>query len=99
MSAFWEALPALLPVLLGLGRLSELAEDARFEYLPGRRPWHIPAEIALPCATQNELLGEDAKALISVGESKPDASLPEAEFAAWTMLANELMNLDEVLNK
>jgi len=49
------------------GRLSELANDRRFEYLPGRRPWHIPAEIALPCATQNELDGNDARDLVGNG--------------------------------
>ena len=49
------------------GRLSELAGDARFEYLEGRSPWHIPAEIALPCATQNELDGNDARTLVHNG--------------------------------
>ena len=42
---------------------------------------------------------EDAKKLISEGESKPDAALDPAALATWTMLVNELMNLDEVLNK
>jgi hypothetical protein len=42
---------------------------------------------------------EDAKALLAVGESKPDSSLDGATLAAWTMVCNELMNLDEVLNK
>ncbi len=42
---------------------------------------------------------DDAKKLIAVGESKADASIDPATLAAWTMLANELMNLDEVLNK
>ena len=41
----------------------------------------------------------DAKSLIAVGERKADATLDSSELAAWTMLANELMNLDEVLNK
>jgi hypothetical protein len=41
----------------------------------------------------------DAKKLLEVGEAKRDASLDPAEHAAWTMLANQLMNLDEVLNK
>jgi glutamate dehydrogenase (NADP+) len=49
------------------GRLSELAGDRRFEYLAGKRPWHIPAEIALPCATQNELDGGDARTLVANG--------------------------------
>ncbi len=42
---------------------------------------------------------EDAKALVAVGESKVDKSLNVSELAAWTMLSNQLMNLDEVLNK
>jgi hypothetical protein len=41
----------------------------------------------------------DAEALLKVGESKSDEKLPKAELAAWTMLCNQLMNLDEVLNK
>ena len=42
---------------------------------------------------------EDAARLLNVGESPPDASLDPAMLAAWTMLANQLLNLDEVLNK
>ncbi|MBL8825444.1 MAG: DUF1553 domain-containing protein, partial [Planctomycetaceae bacterium] len=41
----------------------------------------------------------DAKQLLTVGDAKADARLPAGELAAWTMLTNELMNLDEVLNK
>lgn len=42
---------------------------------------------------------QDARQLIEVGESPADSSLNPETLAAWTMLANELMNLDEVLNK
>ncbi len=42
---------------------------------------------------------EDAKKLIAFGESKADPKLDTTELAAWTMLANQLLNLDEVLNK
>jgi hypothetical protein len=42
---------------------------------------------------------DDAKKLIAVGESKADATVDASTLAAWTMLANQLMNLDEVLNK
>jgi hypothetical protein len=42
---------------------------------------------------------DDAQKLLAVGESKRDESLDAATHAAWTMLTNQLMNLDEVLNK
>jgi len=42
---------------------------------------------------------ESAKKLIAVGETKPDAKLNPSELAAWTMIANLVLNLDEVLNK
>ena len=42
---------------------------------------------------------DDAKKLISVGDSKPTEQVEPATLAAWTMLVNELMNLDETLNK
>lgn len=42
---------------------------------------------------------KEAKELITVGESKPEESLGVERLAAWTMLVNQLMNLDEVLNK
>jgi hypothetical protein len=41
----------------------------------------------------------DAKKLLAVGEAKVDPKLDAGTLAAWTMLANEMMNLDEVLNK
>ncbi len=42
---------------------------------------------------------DDAKQLLTVGESVADAKLNPAQFAAWTMVCNQMMNLDEVLNK
>jgi hypothetical protein len=42
---------------------------------------------------------EDAKAVTNVGESRADATMDVTALAGWTMLANELMNMDEVLNK
>jgi hypothetical protein len=46
-----------------------------------------------------KLRQDDAKKLIATGASKPDAKLPAPELAAWTMVANQVLNLDEVLNK
>lgn len=40
-----------------------------------------------------------AKALLAVGATKPDTSIPAAELAAWTMVANLILNLDEVITK
>jgi len=40
-----------------------------------------------------------AHALVSEGESKSDAAIPEPELAAWTMVASEMLNLDETLTK
>ena len=42
---------------------------------------------------------EDAAALIGVGESKADKTLDAPTLAAWTMVSNQVMNLDEALNK
>ena len=64
-----------------------------------------PDELKVVQASLTDLLAEykakpeEAKKLIAVGESKADPAVDPGTLAAWTMLANELMNLDEVLNK
>ncbi|HEX6803566.1 MAG TPA: DUF1553 domain-containing protein [Terriglobales bacterium] len=42
---------------------------------------------------------QDAHALVSTGEKKPDSSIPATELAAWTMIASEMLNLDQTVNK
>ena len=37
------------------------------QFFPGRKPWEVKVDIAMPCATQNELDGEDAKKLLANG--------------------------------
>lgn len=59
------------------------AERFGAEFIPGRRPWERKVDIALPCATQNELNGEDARQLIAngvlcVGEVSNMGCTPEA---------------------
>lgn len=49
------------------GRISEFASKHGFEYFEGQTPWHIAVDIALPCATQNELTGADADNLLANG--------------------------------
>jgi glutamate dehydrogenase (NADP+) len=65
------------------GRISEYAEKFGAEYHAGKRPWGVKCDIALPCATQNELNGEEAKSLINngcmcVSEGANMPSTPEA---------------------
>ncbi len=50
------------------GRLSEYAEThPSCEYHSGRGVWSVPCDIALPCATQNELIRSDAEGLVHAG--------------------------------
>lgn len=49
------------------GRLEDFAREHGLRFEAGRKPWHIPADIALPCATQNELDEHDAKTLVANG--------------------------------
>lgn len=65
------------------GRIREYAEEYGVKYVPGGRPWHEKCDIAMPCATQNELNGDDAKILlengcIAVSEGANMPSTPEA---------------------
>ncbi len=66
------------------GRIKEYVErypDA--EYLEGQRPWSVPCDVALPCATENEIDGDDATNLLAngcfcVAEGANMPSTPEA---------------------
>ncbi|MDR6730091.1 NADP-specific glutamate dehydrogenase [Delftia lacustris] len=49
------------------GRVDEYAKVVGAEFLRGKTPWHLKVDVALPCATQNELTEEDAKVLIANG--------------------------------
>ncbi len=49
------------------GRIAEYAQEYGLEYCEGKRPWGVPVDVALPCATQNELDGEEAKTLVANG--------------------------------
>ena len=49
------------------GRVSDYAARTGVKFEAGVRPWHVPVDIALPCATQNELDENDAQLLIKNG--------------------------------
>ncbi|OJZ21755.1 MAG: glutamate dehydrogenase [Thiobacillus sp. 65-29] len=66
------------------GRVSDYAQRVGAEFHSGVRPWSVPMDVALPCATQNELTGDDAAMLIrngllAVGEG---ANMPSTADAA-----------------
>ena len=66
------------------GRIHEyVTAYPKASFLAGKRPWEVPCDIALPCATQNELEKRDAEALVkngcfAVGEGANMPSTPEA---------------------
>ena len=65
------------------GRIKEYAEKYGVKYVAGAKPWFEKADIATPCATQNEINEEAAKALvangvIAVSEGANMPTLPEA---------------------
>lgn len=66
------------------GRIKEYADKFKSaKFIPGKTPWEVKCDIALPCATQNELDGKGAKALlkngcICVAEGANMPSTPEA---------------------
>ena len=80
--------PEKLAYLLDLknvrrGRIKEYAEKFGCKYYDGKKPWGVACDIALPCATQNEIDAADAKTLVGngcvcVGEGANMPSTPEA---------------------
>lgn len=49
------------------GRISEYAEKYGVKYVAGAKPWYEKADLAMPCATQNEINEEAAKAMVANG--------------------------------
>ena len=64
------------------GRIKECANEFTCKYFEKKRPWGIKCDVAFPCATQNEITGEDAKMLvkngcIAIGEGANMPTTPE----------------------
>lgn len=49
------------------GRIKEYADKYGAEFFAGQRPWGVKCDIAMPCATQNEVNEEEAKTLVANG--------------------------------
>jgi glutamate dehydrogenase (NADP+) len=77
------------------GRIKEYAQEFGVQYFEGKRPWAIPekVDIALPCATQNELNEEEATALVKAGCLcvSEGANMPSTPGAIEVFLKNKML--------
>ena len=75
------------------GRIQEYATKYGCEFVAGKTPWGVKCDIALPCATQNELNGDDAKALVANGcvAVAEGANMPSTPEAIAVFDENKLM--------
>ncbi len=74
-------------------RIKEYADQFGAVYGEGQRPWSVACECAFPCATQNEISGEDAKKLLDNGCSlvSEAANMPTAPAGVDLFLANKIL--------
>ncbi|MCL2172533.1 MAG: NADP-specific glutamate dehydrogenase [Nitrososphaerota archaeon] len=76
------------------GRIKEYANEYKnAEYFEGARPWSVECEVALPCATQNEISEDDAKSLIKNGCYciSEGANMPTVPEGVKVFLKNEVL--------
>jgi glutamate dehydrogenase (NADP+) len=75
------------------GRIKEYAEKFGAKYYEGKRPWGIKCDCAFPCATQNEISGEDAKTLLANGcvLVSEAANMPSEPAAIDLFLARKIL--------
>jgi glutamate dehydrogenase (NADP+) len=75
------------------GRIKEYAKKFGVEYFEGERPWKIEADVALPCATENEIDEEAAKTLVKNGVMavSEGANMPSTPEAVKVWLENKIL--------
>ncbi|MCB0429626.1 MAG: NADP-specific glutamate dehydrogenase [Flavobacteriales bacterium] len=75
------------------GRIREYADKFGADFIAGKRPWEVKCDIALPCATQNELNGEEAQKLVDQGckAVAEGANMPSTPEAVNVFLKNKIM--------
>jgi glutamate dehydrogenase (NADP+) len=75
------------------GRIKEYADRFKAIYVEGKQPWSVPCECAFPCATQNEISGEDAKMLLANGcfLVSEAANMPTAPAGVDLFLNNKVL--------
>jgi glutamate dehydrogenase (NADP+) len=75
------------------GRIKEYAEKYGVQYFEGQKPWGVKCDIALPCATQNEIDGAAAKTLVENGcyVVSEGANMPSTPEAIEVFLNNKIL--------
>jgi len=75
------------------GRIREYAEKYGVEYWENQRPWKVKCDIALPCATQNEISEDDANTLVNNGCIcvSEGANMPSNPGAVDVFLKNKIL--------
>ena len=75
------------------GRIKKYSDKFNADYLDGKTPWSIPCDIALPCATQNEINSADAELLIKNGCKvvSEGANMPSEPDAINVFLKNKIL--------
>ncbi len=75
------------------GRIKEYADHFQCEYHARQRPWDIKCDVALPCATQNELNADEANTLLKNGCFcvAEGANMPSTAEAVDVFLANKIL--------
>jgi glutamate dehydrogenase (NADP+) len=75
------------------GRISDYARKFKCDYLEGQTPWSVPCSCAFPSATQNEISGADAEALVKNGCQlvSEGANMPSTPEAVDVFLQNKIL--------
>ena len=75
------------------GRIKDYADKFGAKYIDGQRPWSVECDCAFPCATQNEISGDDAKTLLDNGcyLVSEAANMPSEPAAVDQFLAKKIL--------
>lgn len=75
------------------GRIKEYAKKFGCDFVAGKTPWEVKCKVALPCATQNELNGNDAQTLIKNGviAVAEGANMPSTPEAVTSFINNKVL--------
>ncbi len=88
-----EKFAFLTEMRAGNSKLSDYATRFNATFYPNEKPWGVACDIAVPCATQNEISADDAKKLIKNGCKYvvEGANMPTSKFATTLLMENNVI--------